>query len=361
MSIFISQWVIDQVSASSATILIDGSPATANQRINTGMLVEIVVNEGFKLEDEPYLFEVDDWAGGTAYFYLPIVEDRLASAIYNNEFSGYSGNANISILTVVDAGDSSAPINNVYVVDSDIVAAVNAERFSYSFGADEDSFSDYGIFISSLVELPFIVDPALIAGGNTIKLGDISLVTTADQLNTDIISLDLGEITIPETHNNLIDFSNIIVNLHLPYSSPISIDVRQIVGETISIEYLVSVYSGEATINLRSTKVDGAVFHSTTVKMGIDVPYSSTDQTPQVENATLNKLGNNGVTIPFVELVKNDFVLPNGFFTIPIIDEGQLSGEVGYITVDNVELEVEALSNEKELIISRLASGVIIK
>ena len=71
--------------------------------------------------------------------------------------------------------------------------------------------------------------------------------------------------------------------------------------------------------------------------------------------------GDNGVLIPYIEIVRNDAILPNGFFTVPVVDESLISGQSGFIKIDNVELETSALGNEKAQIISLLNSGVIIK
>ncbi|MFW3388191.1 UNVERIFIED_CONTAM: hypothetical protein RF648_19580, partial [Kocuria sp. CPCC 205274] len=116
---------------------------------------------------------------------------------------------------------------------------------------------------------------------------------------------------------------------------------------------------GTATINITSTKL-AAVISSTQVNIGVRVPYMADSYTAP-ENTGVVAGGNNGVKIPYIELISHDAILPHGFFTVPVVDESLISGQSGYIKIDNVELETNALGNEKAQIISLLNSGVIIK
>ena len=59
--------------------------------------------------------------------------------------------------------------------------------------------------------------------------------------------------------------------------------------------------------------------------------------------------------------MRNDVILSNGFFTIPVLDEKPLQGEKGFIQVNEVNLQVNATDSERENIISLLNKGVIIK
>ena len=93
--------------------------------------------------------------------------------------------------------------------------------------------------------------------------------------------------------------------------------------------------------------------------MGFNVPYIN-EVSAGVENSSIRVGGDNGVTRPFIELVKTELILPTGFYTIPVIDEGNLAGKTGYIEVDNINLNTTATAIERELIINTLKSGVII-
>lgn len=365
MSFTISSYMLDAISGASVEMLVDGVPVTVDQTIVVNQVVTLVCGAGFKFESAPY-FRYTDMMSYIDYDFILSLEtnEKVASGVYDGIYDSlYAGWPVIN--TIIDENESGdiAPLNNVYLVDPDIIETVNSERFVYLLGGESvEQVIDYGVYILSILNLPFKIDDSLVAGLNTVKLGNKTLTVSAEQLTTDKIIIDFGTISTPANSGDLLDYTNIVVNLYLPFVNPITIDANMAVGEAIGIEYTIDVYTGNAIINLSSSKIEGRVFYSSNVNLGVSVPYTTQSATTQqLFNANIAQTGNNKILKPFIEVIKNDVVLPHGFFTVPIADEGQLSAESGFVTVDNIELEVEALSIEKEMIIARLASGVIIK
>ena len=169
----------------------------------------------------------------------------------------------------------------------------------------------------------------------------------------------MGTITVPNTHNNLLDFAGTQAIIHLPLAPSIVLELEYVIGQTIGVYYLLDCYTGTATINITSTKLEG-VISSTQVDIGVRIPYMADSYTAP-ENTGVVAGGDNGVKIPYIELISHDAILPHGFFTIPVVDETIINDQKGYIKVDNVELVTGALGNERAQIISLLTSGVIIK
>lgn len=248
-------------------------------------------------------------------------------------------------------------VNRVYKVSGQIINEINDVRFQQS----GDNVIDYGDYILGLIQLPFEIDPAKLGEVGNIQLGNFDTQIEAESITVDKLSVDLGTITVPETEYNLLDFANVVCNLHLPLTQSVVVDANYVIGETLGIEYLINLYSGEATINLTSTKVNGDVFFSKQTTLGVNVPYIRTGSAANIDNVNLTVGGDNHIKTPFIEVVKNEAVLPYGFFTSPIVDEGVLLNESGYVVVENIDLKVAAISNEKEAIIRALSSGVIIK
>ena len=247
--------------------------------------------------------------------------------------------------------------NNVYRITADALATVNKERFSTIIGSDTPY--DYGQFILSVLQFPFDIPTDIIGGISAIQLADKELTATGDKLLADRIKIDLGEITVPDTYGNMLSYANTNAVIHLPLTPSIVLDLEYVIGQTLGVYYLLDCYTGTATINITSTKL-AAVISSTQVNIGVRVPYMADSYTAP-ENTGVVAGGNNGVKIPYIELISHDAILPNGFFTVPVVDETLISGQTGYIKVDNVELVTGALGNEKAQIISLLNSGVIIK
>ena len=157
----------------------------------------------------------------------------------------------------------------------------------------------------------------------------------------------------------MLDFAGTQAIIHLPLAPSIVLELEYVIGQTLGIYYLLDCYTGTATINITSTKLEG-VISSTRVNIGVRVPYMANSYTAP-ENTGVVAGGDNGVKIPYIELISHNAILPNGFFTIPVVDERIINGQTGFIKVDNVELVTGALGNEKAQIISLLNSGVIIK
>ena len=361
----ITQAFIDKARANAATIQVNGVDATEPTNALVGDTVSFVADSGFIFEwvnesagESSVKFEnYDPVTGNFDSWHFPLNESLTVAESTYAEQVPESSAVTLEIVTVLAPSDTDSPINNVYVVEETDIEQVNIERFT----TQGEETVDYGVYILSLLRLPFEVDAGLIAGVNSVKLGDRTLSVSVPQVITDKITVDLGEISIPEIEMNSLDYTNVQTILHLPFMGSVNVDHRQVIGETIGIEYVINVYDGSATFNLTSSKVDGEVFHSSNFEMGISIPYKTEGQGQQLHNNANRPIGDNHIRTPFIEVVRNNAVLPYGFFTVPIVDEGQLSGETGFVTVDNVELEVEALSIEKELIINKLSSGVIIK
>ena len=78
-----------------------------------------------------------------------------------------------------------------------------------------------------------------------------------------------------------------------------------------------------------------------------------------MSNSNIKVGGQNNISTPFIEVIRNAAYLPDGTFTIPIVDEGTLT-ELGYYEVDKIKLVVNATSEEKQEIINILSQGVFI-
>lgn len=247
--------------------------------------------------------------------------------------------------------------NNVYKIDTSILSSVNKERF-VTIAGSETPF-DYGQYILSVLQFPFDIPADQILPPENIQLANRQLNATANKVATDKIKIDLGEIVVPDTYGNMLSFANTNAVIHLPLSPSIVLDLEYVIGQTLGVYYLLDCYTGTATINITSTKL-AAVISSTQVNIGVRVPYMA-DSYSAPENTGVVAGGNNGVKIPYVELISHDAILPDGFFTVPVVDETLISNQTGYIKVDNVELKTGALGNERAQIISLLNSGVIIK
>jgi hypothetical protein len=252
--------------------------------------------------------------------------------------------------------------NNVYLIDSEILNEVNIKRFQNVNVGNEPERVDYGTYILSVLQIPTTINEDYVIASTDIQLGDYDTGVSAPQLSLDALPFDMGVISVPETFNNSLDFQNTICNLHLPWAQSVAIEAFYVVGQDLSIEYILDCYTGNVTINISSTKTDGEVFHTLETSLGVNVPYSATvGYTPTLNNSNVDVGGNNHILKPFIEVIRNDAPLASGVFSASIVDDGVLTGVNGFVVVQEIELDFKALRNEKNEIENILSGGVIIK
>lgn len=258
-------------------------------------------------------------------------------------------------------------INNVYLLDEVTARKVMKERFiilvSGGNSGSGTSLQAYDVAdrIIGLINIPFMVDNKYQLGKENVFLADYNTNLQATALNSDTIIVNMGSISVPHLNNNLLDYLNVKAVLNLPYSAPINLEVNDIIGYELKIEYWIDVYNGECMIKILSTKTNSFI-ESKRVDLGVNVPFNKLGTVPS--NNSFNNIdatGYNGINTPFLELKTYDTVLVNALFTNPVIDEKTLIDEEGYIEVENIELSVNAMLQEKSEILNLLRQGVIIK
>lgn len=349
---------VDQMVTNGVTMTQNGQPANEVwTKIYKG--ASIVVNaDGLReFVDGKVYFGLGSFSSTSYYLNFVIGAGRQIATLTMPATSPTSGRYYIELVTqtqqhVPDVVGS----NKVYAIDNAILAGVNKERF---YEVAENQFFDYGAYILSVLELPFIIDPAMIIAAEPIQLADKKLTTSAPVIVDDVIVLDLGEITVASTFGDLRDYINTAAILHLPRVPPVSIDLEYVINQTIHIVYYIDVYTGQATVNIKSTKTNENIM-TRQVNLGVQVPMAN-KQDNVAENTAVEVGGDNDVYKPFIEIVRNPAILPDGDFTIPIVDENQLNTATGFIKVDEMELKTKALNAEASEIVSKLTNGVIIK
>lgn len=249
--------------------------------------------------------------------------------------------------------------NNIYIVDRKIMQTVNYERFAKTVTGD--SVIDFGRFILGLIEIPTEVPEEYLLDEDFIQLGEVVLTAKATQLSTDVLNIDMGLISVPETYGDLRDFQNTVCNLHLPYASSITVEPVYIIGQDLRVEYLVDVYNGKVTINLYSTIVGDECFYTHNSDLGISIPYAAFAETSTyLGNSNIKLGGDNKLTGAYVEVLRNESPLTNKFFSAPIVDEDEIINHTGFIKVEEIDLKINGSYSEKQKVIEALNEGVII-
>lgn len=248
------------------------------------------------------------------------------------------------------------PTNNVYIVNNDNITAISAERYGFS---GSNTPVDYGQFILNIISIPFKISNNIIGENKNVILGNKTTTVLVPTLLEDRILFNLGEIDLTNLLTNSLDLKNTTCIIHLPRTKPIEIDINYCLGYKVIINYYLDCYTGNAQIDLISSKIND-VFYSTNVDIGINIPFIQTWGNIQKDSSDINLGSYVNLEKCYIEIVRNDAILKDGFFTAPVTAESNLNNEKGFIQVENINLKVSATSIEKDMILTTLRSGVII-
>ena len=360
----VTQAFIDDLTSKKITMFVNGVKANVGDGYDYPFTVKMVA-------DDTHIF---NQFSSFPHYYDPIEDDYIKFSVIDEKNIEYTFNGGYELdkftfNTDIDENfvvPDKVAYNDVFVLTPEQAREIATTQFTYYKSPQGSSQAPstpipQGENIISFIDLPFIIDPSLIQGKKEIKIGIINSFITADYLNIDNYLLDLGNITVPDDKENYLSFENATAILHLPYANPINIDVDYVIGQTINITYNVNFYDGIASVNISSTKIDG-VIDTKSIKLNINIPFGKPDDNPS-DNAPRNiDFGiDNGVLRPYIEILRNDAILENGFFTIPVPDETLLIEQSGFIKIDEIDLKVKTSKDEKEMILNAINQGVIIK
>jgi len=360
----ITQGDLDNLTAKNLILSIDSVEAVLGDTYSNNNLSLAVVGDFVMFDNSSFLnYQIEGFDDFGNVVMLQEVQNFTYAADYKTASLITSTSDTREYLSiVVDTVADDVPVivggNSIYRINKTILKNINNNRFFDTVTGDQ---LDYGVYILNITSFPFKLPVDVYGEGRNIYLADKNTGIDAVTLLDDEYVLDMGTITVEGDNQNLLDYVGVDCLIHLPYSEPVSIPIFYAMDAVVQIDYVFSAYNTDVTINLRSSKIGFNVFKSVTVTIGVEVPYITTATMLEVKNTDVLLGFDNGVTTPFIEFLIQDKILDDGFFTIPIIDEGILLNEVGYIRVDNIQLEVECFKNEKDELVNLLSSGVIIK
>ncbi len=332
---------------------------SAGSELLIGDVLTLEIGEGYVLSE--------DLKSSLAYFNslgslveLPFIRSGESETVATFEIPDIPTTDIYFLINAEQVTNLQIASNNVYLIDYDKLKQINVERYSDISTPDGIDRFDYGVNILSVLNVPFAIPSEIILNPSEIVLGDKVLTVLGSELETDLLVIDLGSIEYLATEGNLLDYSNKVFNLFLPYSQPIALEAEYVVNETINIEYRLDLYTGDADILIRSSAVNSVVIMQKTT-IGIDVPYSTQNQNSiNAYNDSIVVGGFNDLYRPYLELMENKAVLPYGIFTAIVPDEGVFNTFNGFLIVEDIKLECGATTSEKQEIISQLNSGVFI-
>ena len=242
----------------------------------------------------------------------------------------------------------------VYNITPDELQRLSEERYrEYNYFGE---LIDLGQYIANLYIIPFSLSEITSADKTPIRLGGYTVDTTASQINSSIINIRVAEIEVPAKYNNAYDYINTTCKLVLPFIPPVEIEPARVIGNIITVDYVIELYGGEVNVNVYSNDV-----LITTIQRNIkqDIPFKQ-----DVQKHFYNQLGSklmNHVSVPYIEVTRNIPYNNVGDYGYSIVEYTELNEVSGYVEVQKINLIGTATKREKQEIERLLASGVIIK
>lgn len=217
---------------------------------------------------------------------------------------------------------------------------------------------DMGQYITALFKIPFAIPTDMITEEKrNIVLGTYDSNVTANGLTTYNMFADIGEITIPEKYQNVYDYIDTECVLNLPFFDKVYLSNEFVIGQTLRIEYIIDLYSGNATCNIYSS-FTGGIVESTNGVISCNIPFVQ-----KINNNVVGLISNinkNIIDTAYVEVIRNRPYNIETVFGNETIDFGVIGDYNGFIKVSDVVLNSSATNEEKNEIIDLLKEGVTI-
>lgn len=185
--------------------------------------------------------------------------------------------------------------------------------------------------------LPFDISSYLSTEKKAVKMGvAISTKTVAYEYLYWSMSIDGGELFIPEKYQNVYDYKFVDVSLHIPFFGEIKLDTDLIMNSTLKLTYEINLYQGLATAIITRFN-DTIPIYQTTKKVGYYTPVVT----------TWVGLSDTTLSIPFMEknfyfsaLIKRNVPYPDsGFYGKVNKFYSKLSDLTGYTVVTEIQLD----------------------
>lgn len=244
---------------------------------------------------------------------------------------------------------------NIYNPTNDELTALAKKRFKSDMN---NNVVDMGQYISALYVMPFSLPDDLISGEkHAIVLGDVTTEVQSNLLMNYYYHIPFGVISVPEKYHNVYDYLNTQCILHLPYMDSVYLNSEYVIGQEITIDYVIDLYSGACTVNIFSSFINDIV-ESVRGNIYVTIPFIQ-----GISNGVIGSLSGmyqHNKDYAFMEIVRNipyDVKTP---FGKPTKDYGKIGDYEGYIKASQIKLESNATIDEKNRIENLLKNGVFI-
>lgn len=250
----------------------------------------------------------------------------------------------------------------IYKPNRDILINLSRLRI-YSYSTSQRTLVDLGQFITSMKAIYINAD---IVGESDIILGNTDTNILCPLINDDLISLDLGSITINGQYNNNIDVLHSKIVATLPFIGVVNLDSDVYINKTVKIVYKVNLITAKCVADIYIYHENKWILKdSFSGVIGMNIPYILQDNSFDSMQFKQTDVNNDLFrAIPQVNVFENTKVNVNEslFDTDKEVLIGDLLNNT-YVSINEI-IETHNVSiinrNDYEQIIQVLKEGVTI-
>lgn len=316
---------------------------------------EVITNDKPKIiltANNGYEFNgVYKYVQGTMTYHFSVSDDKKTLSASISDGFNYKLNDEYKAIKVVEKIGNFA---NLYFTNENELTELSKVRFVNG----NSTTVDYGNFITALYKLPFPIDSKILAEEKShIILGNYDSNVESTRLMTYKTEIDGGTISVPEKYKNVYDYLNTECILHLPHFNKMYINTEYVIGQTLTIKYIIDLYTGNVTANVYSSFIND-IIETQTQQIVENIPFIQKQNNSIV--GTVSNINKNAITTAFIEIVRNIPYDNENIFGKETIDYCVIGTKTGYIKVSDVVLNCTATVEEKEEIEQLLKEGVFI-
>jgi hypothetical protein len=294
---------------------------------------------------------VYNYVRGTTTHSFSVSDDKKTLSTHILDGYNYKLNDEYKATKIVEKIGNFA---NLYYTNESELTELSKVRFV----SDSSATVDYGSFITALYKLPFPIDSGILTEEKSnIILGNYDSNVKSTRLITYKTEIDGGTISVPEKYKNVYDYLNTECILHLPHFNKMHINTEYVIGQTLTIKYIIDLYTGNVTANVYSSFIDD-IIETQTQQIAENIPFIQKQNNSVV--GTVSNINKNVITTAFIEIVRNIPYDNENIFGKETIDYCVIGTKTGYIKVSDVVLNCTATVEEKEEIEQLLKEGVFI-
>lgn len=241
---------------------------------------------------------------------------------------------------------------NVYSVNDSILNQFSKARFQSSTGEVSLAYdADLGDYVNKLHKVFCDVGEVT---ETTIKCGNYDTLIKADSINSPVVTVDFGNVTLPVNNSDSSDF-NATVKVFVPFKGFVAVDA-DFIGKTLNLKYDVDLVTGDGCYKI---SVGDVIISQDVVKVSSDVIYKTS------KNMNLATIGSSGFSTDYLKGLKPFVVMK---YYEPLQDRYNndnsvkvLSDVTGFAKFKDITLPtIDCLNSEYNEIVSLLSKGVIL-